>query len=86
LREGLIRLKFDTMDTKTQIIPVCVGDIASTMKASEFLFKNGIFAPGIRPPTVQKTKCRIRTSLMATHTEQHIDKAIEVFRRLNPEG
>lgn len=84
-RDALLDLKFDTMGSKTQIIPVCTGDLASTMRASEFLFKNGVFAPGIRPPTVPKNKCRIRLSLMATHTKDHIDKVIDIFRRLKNE-
>ncbi len=80
--DALVELGFDIMDTKTQIIPVWIGDASSTMEASEILLKNNIFAPGIRPPTVAKTKCRIRTSLMATHTQEHIDRAIEAFRRI----
>ena len=81
-RDALIELGFDIMGTETQIIPVCIKDASSTMKAAEGLLKMGIFAPGIRPPTVPVNKCRIRVSLMATHTQQHIHKAIEAFRRL----
>ena len=84
-REALLNLNFDIMDSDTQIIPVCIKDADLTMKAAEFLLQNGIFAPGIRPPTVSKTKCRIRTSLMALHTDEHIDKTIDVFRRLKNE-
>jgi len=86
LHDGLSALGLNIMDTKTQIIPVFTGDISSTMKASGVLLEKGIFAPGIRPPTVPKNKCRIRLSLMSTHTEGHIDKAIEVFRSLKNEG
>lgn len=84
-REALLNLDFDIMDSDTQIIPVCIKDADLTMKSAEFLLKNGVFAPGIRPPTVPKNKCRIRLSLMATHTKDHIDKAIDVFRRLKNE-
>jgi len=84
--DALIEMGFDIMDTKTQIIPVCIGEADLTMKASEALLNNNIFAPGIRPPTVPKAKCRIRTSLMATHTEEHIDRAIEAFRSIKHEG
>lgn len=84
-RSALQRLNFNIMDSETQIIPVCMEDASLTIKASEFLLKNGVFAPGIRPPTVPKAKCRIRTSLMAIHTDEHIDKAIEAFRRLRNE-
>lgn len=79
-RNGLMELGYDIMGSETQIIPVFTGDLGVTMKFSKALFENGVFAPGIRPPTVPKAKCRIRTSLMATHTDQHIDKALEIFK------
>lgn len=85
-RDALLKLDFNIMETESQIIPIRTQDASLTMKAAEFLLKNGIFAPGIRPPTVPKAKCRIRTSLMATHTNDHIGKTIEVFRRAKSEG
>ncbi len=53
-RDALLKLGLNTLDSKTQIIPICIGDASAAMKASEFLLKNGIFAPGIRPPTVPR--------------------------------
>ena len=85
-RSGLKNIGFDIMDSETQIIPVFTGDISSTMKVSQKLFERGIFAPGVRQPTVPKNKCRIRTSIMATHTDEHISRAIDAFRRLKSEG
>jgi glycine C-acetyltransferase/8-amino-7-oxononanoate synthase len=82
---ALSGLGFDIMGSETQIVPVYTGSLSATMKTSEFLFKNGVFAPGIRPPTVAKNRCRIRLSLMATHTDEHIEKTIDVFRRLKDE-
>lgn len=84
-RSALQKSDFNIMDSETQIVPIYIKDAPTTMRTSEFLFKNGIFAPGIRPPTVPKAKCRIRTSLMATHTEGHIDNVVGVFRRLKNE-
>ena len=84
-RSALQELDFNIMGSETQIVPIYIKDAPVTMKTAEFLFKNGIFAPGIRPPTVPKAKCRIRTSLMATHTEEHIDNVVGVFRRLKNE-
>jgi 8-amino-7-oxononanoate synthase len=84
-RNALIGLDFNIMESKTQIIPISTGDISLTMEVAEFLLKNGILAPGIRPPTVAGKRCRIRTSIMATHSEAHIARVIEVFRRLRSE-
>ena len=84
-RNSLKDMGFDTMESETQIIPVCIKDASTTMRSAEFLLNNGVFAPGIRPPTVTKAKCRIRVSLTAAHEKEHIDKAIEAFERLRNE-
>jgi len=83
---ALSELDLDIMDTQTQIIPLRTKDFSSTMKAAEFLFNEGIFAPGIRPPTVAKTKCRIRTSLIATHTKEQIERVIDVLKKAKNKG
>ena len=81
-KAALKDLDFDTMGSETQIIPVLTGDISCTMRSAERLFEMGVFAPGVRPPTVPKNKSRIRTSIMATHTDEHIDRVIEAFKKL----
>lgn len=80
LRKGLQKLGFDTMESQTQIIPVFIGKDDKTMQVAKFLYENGIFAPGIRPPTVPRGTSRIRLSLMATHTKSHIDKVVSTFK------
>ncbi|MBU1932391.1 MAG: 8-amino-7-oxononanoate synthase [Candidatus Omnitrophica bacterium] len=85
MRRALKELGFDTMESETQIIPVLTGDVSNTMRTAERLFEMGVFAPGVRPPTVPKNKCRIRVSIMATHKDAHIDKVIDSFRRLKDE-
>ena len=47
----------------------------------EWLEKNGILISAIRPPTVPKGASRIRLSLSALHTRQHIDRVIDVLRQ-----
>jgi len=82
LKKGLQELGFDTMESQTQIIPVLIGDNEKTMQVAKFLYENGIFAPGIRPPSVPKGTSRIRLSLMATHTKSHLDKVLSTFKTL----
>jgi 8-amino-7-oxononanoate synthase len=50
------------------------------MQFSERLLAQGIFAQGIRPPTVPPGTSRLRITLMSTHTREHIDRALKVFR------
>ncbi len=62
--------------SETQIIPLMTGSAQETMKAASELLRLGVFAQGIRPPTVPEGKGRIRTSLMASHSEQDIKEAL----------
>jgi len=84
LKAGLQKLGLDTMKSQTQIIPVLIGDNDKTMQVANSLYENGIFVPGIRPPTVPKGTARLRLSLMATHTKAHLDKVLVTFQRLLP--
>ncbi|MEW6619718.1 MAG: 8-amino-7-oxononanoate synthase [bacterium] len=81
LKQGLQNLRLDTMESESPIIPVFIGDSNKTMDVANFLYEYGIFAPGIRPPTVPKGKSRIRLSVMATHTKSQLDKVLWAFLR-----
>ena len=75
-RNALNAAGFDTMGSETQIVPVCVGQAEPTMEFTRLLLEKGIFAQGIRPPTVPAGTCRLRFTLMATHTERELDEAV----------
>jgi len=57
----------------SQIIPIITGDAASADALAAKLYSNGIYAPAIRPPTVENGKCRVRLSLTSAHATQQID-------------
>jgi 8-amino-7-oxononanoate synthase len=59
----------------THIIPVLTEAAETTMRFSAMLFEEGIFAQGIRPPTVPAGTCRMRCTVMATHTRQDLEWA-----------
>lgn len=61
----------------TQIVPLISADAGVTMRYSEILLAEGIFAQGIRPPTVPAGACRLRCTVMATHTEEELLWAAE---------
>ena len=84
-REGLQALGFNTGDSQTQIIPILVGDNQLAMTFSQRLFREGIYLPGIRPPTVPPGKGRLRASLMATHTRLDLEKALVRLEKVGKE-
>jgi len=78
-RSALQGAGFNTMGSQTQIIPVFVGDAGLTMEFSRQLLAEGIFVQGIRPPTVLPGSCRLRCTVMATHTKEDLSWAAEVM-------
>ncbi len=85
LKDGLHEIGFDTMNSETHILPVFIGDERKCIKASRLLFDKGIIAPSIIWPVVTKGKARIRVSVMSSHTESQIDRALEAFREIGKE-
>ncbi len=82
---GLHELEIDTGMSETPIIPLITGDSAKATQAAKKLFEYGVYASAIRPPTVPEGTARIRTTLMASHSEQDIDMALDQVRRLKQE-
>ena len=79
LRSGLTKLGYSLGDSRSQILPLLIGDANECMRLSGRLLDRGVFAQGIRPPTVPPGTSRLRITLMATHTPDQIDRALEVF-------
>ncbi|MGH7831020.1 MAG: aminotransferase class I/II-fold pyridoxal phosphate-dependent enzyme, partial [Candidatus Binatia bacterium] len=52
---------------------------------SERLLENGIFAQGIRPPTVAPGTSRLRITLMATHSHEDLHRALAAFEEMHEE-
>jgi 8-amino-7-oxononanoate synthase len=79
LKTELQKLGLNTGNTTTPIIPIIVGDIAETMKMSEYLMKNGIFVIPIRPPTVPAGTARLRVSINTAHSYSQINKLLDLL-------
>jgi 8-amino-7-oxononanoate synthase len=60
----------------TPIFPVLVGDERQTMACTQRLLERGIYAQGIRPPTVPRGTSRLRFALMATHEPDDLERAL----------
>lgn len=77
MRDGLKSAGFDTFQSCTPIIPVLVGDDLKVLQYRKMLFEEGIFVNPVVSPGVPKNKALIRLSLMATHTFDQIDFALD---------
>ena len=82
-KKGLLDLKLDVGITESPIIPIKIGDAHKTGNAARLLLKAGVYANAIVYPRVSRKDARIRTSLMATHTKEHLDKALNGFEYVN---
>lgn len=69
-------------DWASPIIPVPMGDEARAVQASAALREAGYFVPAIRWPTVPRGAATLRVTVMATHTEEHIDGLARAISRL----
>jgi 8-amino-7-oxononanoate synthase len=67
LRRALRAEGLEPAGEETQIVPIVVGDAGMTMALTERLLEHGIFAQGVRPPTVPPGTCRLRLTVMSTH-------------------
>jgi glycine C-acetyltransferase len=84
-KAGLVALGFNTGISESPITPVIVGDGALSMKLSDRLFEEGVFAQGIAFPTVARDAARVRTIVTATHTRDELQFALDVFGKVGRE-
>lgn len=82
LRAKLNQRGWETMSSQFQIIPVLIGDSNQTMAIAQSLYQQGLFIPGIRPPSVPRGKARLRINLTANHSQEDVDRIISVFEGL----
>ncbi|MDP9277416.1 MAG: aminotransferase class I/II-fold pyridoxal phosphate-dependent enzyme, partial [Actinomycetota bacterium] len=79
MREALLAEGLPLAPSETQIVPVMVGDPELTVQLSELALERGVFAQGIRPPTVPEGTSRLRLATMATHRGSELVRAAKVL-------
>lgn len=86
-KKNLLNQGFNIGNSETAIFPIIIGDEYKVKEACRMLHERGIYANLVLYPAVQKKASRLRLSLMATHTKEHLDKALEsleeVGKKLN---
>jgi glycine C-acetyltransferase/8-amino-7-oxononanoate synthase len=78
LRAALVAEGLDPGDSETQIVPLEVGEAERTMELCELVLGRGVFAQGIRPPTVPEGSSRLRFTVMATHRVGELERAAKL--------
>jgi 8-amino-7-oxononanoate synthase len=77
--EGLNGLGFNTGNTETPIIPVIIGDDEPTFLTWRLLFERGLYTNPVISPAVPPGQSMLRTSYTATHTEEQLDRSLEIM-------
>ena len=79
--DGFRSLGFEIGATATPIIPLYVRDMDKTFLVTRMLFDEGIFVNPVVPPACSPGDTLIRFSLMATHTKEQVDYALEKMQK-----
>ncbi len=85
MHKGFKELGFDTGHSVTPIIPIIIGDNHRTLLTWKKLFEAGVFVNPVLCPATPPGRQLLRTSYMATHTEDQLNRVLEIFARVGRE-
>ncbi len=73
---------FEIGDTESPIIPLYVRDVDKTFIVTKLAFDNGVFINPVIPPACAPQDTLVRFALMATHTEEQVEKGVQVLKKI----
>ena len=82
MRKGLVELGYNVGESETPVLPIYLGEEVRMLFFWKALFEEGVYTNAVIPPAVAPDDTLIRTSFMATHTHEQIDRALDVFERV----
>jgi 8-amino-7-oxononanoate synthase len=82
MRNELTRLGFNIGNSKTPVIPIIIGDDMLTFLTWKGLFDNGVFVNPVISPAVPAGRQLLRTSYMASHTDEQLDQVLETYEKI----
>jgi 8-amino-7-oxononanoate synthase len=86
MRHAYRQLGFDIGNSIGPIIPIIIGDDMRTIFVWKLLFENGVFVNPVISPGVPAGRQLLRTSYMATHTNDQLDQVLETFERVGKQA
>ena len=85
MKQELGRLGYDTGMSASPVIPLVVGEDMTAFRMTAMLQEAGVFANPVVSPAVPPGRAMMRTSYMATHTREHLDRALDAFAKVGRE-
>jgi 7-keto-8-aminopelargonate synthetase-like enzyme len=85
VRTELRGMGFNVGESVTPIVPIIIGDDTKTFMSWKSLFENGVFVNPVISPAVPQGLQLLRTSYMATHTDEQITRVLETYQKVGKE-
>lgn len=82
MRKGFKELGFNIGSSETPVVPIIIGSDELTFYTWKQLFENGVFVNPVISPAVAPGRQLLRTSYMATHTDDQLDQVLEIFGKI----
>ena len=83
--EGLRTLGFNTGESSTPVVPIVVGEDLTALRMVHRLQEEGVFVNCVLSPATPPGRALIRTSLMATHSQAQLSRALDAFEKVGRE-
>ena len=81
-REGLRNAGLKIRESKTPIVPIYTYSMENTLIKAKEVYEAGVYLNPVLPPAVAPNECLLRTSYMATLTEDLIDEAVGIIAKV----
>lgn len=81
LKKAFEDMGLNTGATQTPIVPVIIGDDEKAFNLWNELYEHGLFTNSVVSPAVPANRALLRIVAMATHTKEHLDRALNIFEQ-----
>ncbi len=82
MRQGFRAMGFNVGNSQTPIVPVVIGEDLKTFQAWKMLFEAGVYTNPVISPAVPEGQALLRTSYIATHTDEQLDFVLDAFGKM----